>query len=368
MTPCPSRSAALLLLTCVLAAAPAAAGNFLVRALPNMTFDPPNLTIDVGDSVTFRNDGGLHNVRSTSGPETFACAVSCASGTPSEAAWEFTLTFNNAGTIQYQCDVHVGLGMVGTIVVEASGGGGGGGGGGEAGSVAFRRANFQTSEGAGTIGLGLERAGGDDGGVSVRVRSTGGTATADNDYTPVDQVVAWADGEDGVKSVDVTVLDDNLVESAETVTFGLSGPSGGVTIGQPSSATLEIADDDTQAEPCVASATTLCLGVGDRFRVEITWRDFQGGAGPGRVVDLPLRDTGLFYFFQPDNVEMNVKVLDACVPGLGNKYWVLFAASTNVAYTLTVTDTEASVTRTYENALGNLAQATIDIEAFDTCP
>lgn len=47
----------------VAVARPVSAANFTVRALFNNTFVPSNLTIGVGDSVTFINVGnGLHNV------------------------------------------------------------------------------------------------------------------------------------------------------------------------------------------------------------------------------------------------------------------------------------------------------------------
>lgn len=42
-----------------------------------------------------------------------------------------------------------------------------------------------------------------------------------------------------------------------------------------------------------------------------------------------------------------MKVLDGC--SINNRYWVFPAAATNVEYTLTVTDTDASVTRQYVN-------------------
>jgi plastocyanin len=359
----------------LVAVSPAArAESFNVQVINN-EFQPASLTIQVGDTVTWTNSGMSHNVNTTSGPEDFRCANGCdgegGNGSPASNAWSFTRTFGTPGTVEYQCDFHVGLGMTGQIVVQADDsddGGGGGGGNDTPGSVAFRRSAFQTTESAGTFAIGVERAGGDDGGVSVRVRSTGGTATPDVDYTPVDQTLVWADGEDGIKTFDLAVLDDDQLENLETVTLGLSEPGGGVTLGTPPAATVEIADDDLDIPPCQPSATRLCLGAGGRFQVEVSWRDFAERTGAGTAVDIQRQDTGLFYFFEPDNLEMLVKVLDACVEPLGNKYWVLFAASTNVEYTLTVTDTEADVSKTYDNALGNLAQATIDVEAFDTCP
>ncbi|MCP4658010.1 MAG: hypothetical protein GY856_21585 [bacterium] len=77
-------------------------------------------------------------------------------------------------------------------------------------------------------------------------------------------------------------------------------------------------------------------------------------------------DSGLFWFFDPDNWEMLVKVLDAC--GLNGRYWVFAAATTNVEYTLRVVDTETDSVVEYHNPLGTASPAITDTSAFATCP
>lgn len=107
------------------------------------------------------------------------------------------------------------------------------------------------------------------------------------------------------------------------------------------------------------SATALCLQ-GHRFQVEVTWRDFEGRTGAGQT--LPGSDqTGSFWFFDPSNTELTVKVLDG--RGLNNHFWVFYASLTNVAYTLTVTDTATGAVRVYKNPLGHFGSAG-DTEAF----
>ncbi len=90
---------------------------------PILAFAPAQLTITAGDTVTFTNLGGAaHNVHADD--NSFRCANGCdgqgGDGNPSAARWTFTLAFNNAGTIHYHCDNHVGMGMVGSIVVNAA--------------------------------------------------------------------------------------------------------------------------------------------------------------------------------------------------------------------------------------------------------
>jgi ELWxxDGT repeat protein len=102
---------------------------------------------------------------------------------------------------------------------------------------------------------------------------------------------------------------------------------------------------------CQPGDTRLCLS-GGRFQVEIAWTDFQGNTGVGHAVSLTA-DTGYFWFFDPTNTEVIVKVLDART--LNDAFWVFYGALSNVEYTMTVTDTTTGLTRRYQNPAGNLA-------------
>jgi plastocyanin len=102
------------------------ATDHIVTALSNMTFSPSVITINAGDTVTFKNGGGTHNVVSNPGSVTvFRCANGCdgsgGNGNLSSAAWSATVTFPTAGTIGYYCQAHgsPGAGMSGTITVKA---------------------------------------------------------------------------------------------------------------------------------------------------------------------------------------------------------------------------------------------------------
>ena len=90
---------------------------------PILMFTPPNLTIAVGDTVTFTNAGGApHNVHADD--NSFRCAQGCdgqgGDGTPSAALWSATVTFNQAGTFAYHCDIHGSMGMTGSVTVQAA--------------------------------------------------------------------------------------------------------------------------------------------------------------------------------------------------------------------------------------------------------
>ncbi|HEX6864644.1 MAG TPA: ELWxxDGT repeat protein, partial [Thermoanaerobaculia bacterium] len=102
---------------------------------------------------------------------------------------------------------------------------------------------------------------------------------------------------------------------------------------------------------CQPSSRSLCLGNG-RYRVEATWKDFQGHKGTGTAVAIT-GDTGYFWFFSPANVEVILKVLDGT--GLNGHRWVFYGALSSVEYTITVTDTQTGLTRRYFNPMGQLA-------------
>ncbi len=123
-------------------------------------------------------------------------------------------------------------------------------------------------------------------------------------------------------------------------------------------------DVEVQDATCASGEAIHCLNQ-DRFQVEVEWVDFDNRTGNGTVAPFASDDSGMFWFFDADNWELLVKVLDGC--GVNNSFWVFSAATTNVGYTLRVTDVLTGVERVYENPLGTAASAVTDIDAFDTC-
>jgi len=103
-----------------------------------------------------------------------------------------------------------------------------------------------------------------------------------------------------------------------------------------------------------------------RFVVWASWRDFASNTGPGTFVPMASSDSGLIWFFAPTNFEVLIKILDGC--GLNSRYWVFFAATTSVEFTLNVYDVQRDVLKTYTNELGVSAPAVTDTNAFATCP
>nr|HRC84316.1 trypsin-like peptidase domain-containing protein [Thermoanaerobaculia bacterium] len=74
---------------------------------------------------------------------------------------------------------------------------------------------------------------------------------------------------------------------------------------------------------CIEDADTACL-VGNRFKVEVSYQTGppQNLSGQAMVAPAGTDNSGLFYFFNGDNWEMLLKVLDAC--SLNNRFWVFY--------------------------------------------
>lgn len=115
---------------------------------------------------------------------------------------------------------------------------------------------------------------------------------------------------------------------------------------------------------CIADTQTLCLS-GNRYQVRTSWQTSTGQTGNGNAVRLT-NDTGYFWFFSAANVEMVVKVLNACA--LNQRYWVFAGGLTNVRVITTVTDTQTGAVQTYTNLLNRPFQPIQDTGAFATCP
>jgi hypothetical protein len=113
--------------------------------------------------------------------------------------------------------------------------------------------------------------------------------------------------------------------------------------------------------PTPPSSSGLCLGEDHRFCVEVAWQDpFNGGSGDGEAVPLT-PDTGAFWFFDADNLELMLKLLDG--RAVNGHFWFFYGALSNVGYQITVTDRSTGATRVYENPPGQFGSFA-DTQAF----
>jgi plastocyanin len=489
--------AVLLLASWTQLGAPARAENHRVRVLDSR-FEPATLDILPGDTVTWTNEGAMaHNVRADD--TSFRCAEGCDEpgagadpsydptapgddpGDPSSARWSSTVRFDREGDVRYYCEVHGargGVGMSGMVRV-------GSGSGGSAGSIELAAARFTVREDRGPAVVRVSRTGGAAGAVSARVVASAGTAAEGIDFQPVSELVSWADGATGERSVQVPILDDSIPEPPETVALALIELTGGATLGARAAGEIRIEDDDGDGDdrqtgdggvlalvhsasaaleggaparlpvsrtgstqgrvtvdwrvegaeataedlaapaggtlvweagdgdpqeievaaiddglaegaesarvvlfgatggavlgepfeaevllvdpedgPCASDQSRLCLDAG-RFVVRVAFAPPGAGFEEARAVELT-DDAGYFTFFDPDNVEVVVKALDAC--GFSQRFWIFAAGLTDVAVRLAAVDTLAGEARVYVNPPGAAFVPVQDTAAFATCP
>lgn len=217
------------------------------------------------------------------------------------------------------------------------------------GELKFDQSSTEVLESAGVAVVVVERSRGEDGAVSVDYATSDGTAADGSDYTGVSGTLSWEHDDGSNRVVQVPIIDDPDAEGSETIDFMLSNRPGALR----------------STAACAPGGTTLCLA-GGRFQVEAGWRTAQGGVGDGGVIPVEGGRSGLIWFFDPTNIEMLVKVIDACRNF--DRYWVCFSATTNVDFTVTVTDTATGIVKQYANPLGRAAEPVQDTLTFSDCP
>ncbi|MCA1581513.1 MAG: CHRD domain-containing protein [Acidobacteria bacterium] len=114
----------------------------------------------------------------------------------------------------------------------------------------------------------------------------------------------------------------------------------------------------TTTGTCLADSTTLCLNQG-RFKVQVAFQTATA-AGIGKAIPLT-GDTGAFWFFSQNNLELMVKVVDG--RAVNGKFWFFSGGLSDVGYAITVTDLTTGTVRTYAGPRGTQS-ALNDTSAF----
>jgi len=124
--------------------------------------------------------------------------------------------------------------------------------------------------------------------------------------------------------------------------------------------------DDAKGGSCAVNENTVCLHDA-RYEVRVTWLAENGRSGAARAAGgTAAENSALFWFFDPDNWEVLIKVLDGCA--LNDHVWVYGASTTDLGYSIRVTDTATGLEREYRNEPGVPASAITDATAFpDGC-
>jgi len=128
-------------------------------------------------------------------------------------------------------------------------------------------------------------------------------------------------------------FDGGLPEAGETGAAGTIGTAGSADA----------------SGSCTPGPQTLCL-LGSRFQVQAHWSVPNGGNVATAVNEG--NQTGAFWFFDPANLELLVKVIDG--RALTGHFWFFYGALSDVEYWVRVTDTVTGASKRYHNRPGNI--------------
>ncbi len=106
---------------------------------------------------------------------------------------------------------------------------------------------YSVAESDGFVTIEAIRENGSDGFVSVDFSVIGDTAVAGQDFENVTGTIVWNDGESGVRSFTIPILDDGSIEGEERFNVTIDNAVGPLTLLAPRTATVTIDDNDSVA-------------------------------------------------------------------------------------------------------------------------
>jgi hypothetical protein len=144
------------------------------------------------------------------------------------------------------------------------------------GTLQFTASSYSGAENGGGITVVVTRSGGTTGTVSVDVATTasGSTAIAGLDYTAASTTLTFNPG-DNSESWTVYPIDDGTVEGTEHFHVFLSDPTGGATLGTPSTTQVFITDNESPL-PAISSLSPSSGTILGGTLVTITGVNFSG--------------------------------------------------------------------------------------------
>ena len=222
-------------------------GGVFQLSSPTYTVAENGASITITVNRTGGTDPATVNYTTSNGSATAGADYTTTSGTLSFAAGQTSATFNvpilddnlveGSETFNVTLSAPTGgtLGATSAAVVTITDF--------EPGQLQFSAATGSVNENGGSITITVTRTGGTDGAVSASYTTSNGSATAGSDYTTTAGTVNFANGDAVSKTFNVPITNDALVEGNETFNVNLSAPTGGATLGSPSTEVVTIVDN-----------------------------------------------------------------------------------------------------------------------------
>jgi uncharacterized repeat protein (TIGR01451 family) len=168
--------------------------------------------------------------------------------------------------------------------------------------ILFSASAYEALEEGSNLSVTLLRTGSRAGSASVRLRTSDGTAKSVSDYSAVNEVITFADGE-GSRTIDVGLNNDGRIETHESFTLNLSEATGAISLGLPNVATARILETDTKAPTVILTspaeaarivlpAVTLTGSAADDKGLGKVQVSLNGGTFADAVTTLDAKGTG----------------------------------------------------------------------------
>lgn len=117
------------------------------------------------------------------------------------------------------------------------------------GIIQFAVSAQSVNEDAGTVTIAIRRTDGSDGAVGVSYATQNISATAGVDYTAVSSTASWLAADATDKTFPVTILDNGVFTTNRTFRVILSSPTGGATLGTPTTNVVTIINTNPEVPP-----------------------------------------------------------------------------------------------------------------------
>ena len=192
----------------------------------SVAYATANGTAVAGTDYTAAN-GTLNWADGDANAKTFTVPVSNA--TPFSGTKTFTLTLSGASGGATLGTSSATVTITGNAVAGAVG------------SLMLTVSSYTVAQSAGSQAVTVNRTGGSSGAISVAYATANGTAVAGTDYTATSGTLNWATSDANAKTFSVPISNTTPFTGNKAFTVSISNPSGGATLGSPTSATVTIA-------------------------------------------------------------------------------------------------------------------------------
>ena len=148
-------------------------------------------------------------------------------------------------------------------------------------TASFDAATYEATEGGSSTTVTVHLSGAPDLEVVIPLVATHGYGAFESDYTGVPASLTFA-GDETSRTFDVSAVDDTDSDDGETVELGFGTLPPGITLGDPSTATVRIADNgDTQAgdttRPAVLITSDATFPTNSEFAVTVSFSEDVSG-------------------------------------------------------------------------------------------